>query len=59
MTGVVGRVDLVTAYWVSVLEVGGVFMVFTRFLKAILTDSHFLVPFFVLLAGIGLLVLLH
>ena len=34
-------------------------MVFTRFLKAILTDSHFLVPFFVLLAGIGLLVLLH
>ena len=27
--------------------------------KAVLTDSHFWVPFVVLLAGIGLLVLLH
>jgi hypothetical protein len=28
-------------------------------LRKILTDSHFLVPFFVLLAGIALLVALH
>ncbi|NYF78973.1 translocated intimin receptor Tir [Granulicella arctica] len=28
-------------------------------IKTILTDSHFLVPFFVLLAGIALLVALH
>jgi len=28
-------------------------------IKAIVTDSHFLVPFFVLLAGIALLVVLH
>jgi hypothetical protein len=27
--------------------------------KTIVTDSHFLVPFFVLLAGIALLVVLH
>lgn len=27
--------------------------------KAIVTDSHFLVPLFVLLAGIALLVVLH
>ena len=27
--------------------------------KCIVTDSHFLVPFFVLLAGITLLVILH
>ena len=27
--------------------------------KAVLTDSHFWVPFVVLLAGIGLLVVLH
>lgn len=27
--------------------------------KAVLTDSHFWVPFMVLLAGIGLLVVLH
>jgi hypothetical protein len=27
--------------------------------KSIVTDSHFLVPFFVLLAGIVLLVVLH
>jgi hypothetical protein len=27
--------------------------------KAIVTDSHFLVPFFMLLAGIVLLVILH
>jgi hypothetical protein len=30
-----------------------------RSLKAIVTDSHFLVPFVVLLAGIALLVALH
>jgi hypothetical protein len=30
-----------------------------RSTKTILTDSHFLVPFFVLLAGIVLLVVLH
>jgi len=34
-------------------------MELTRSLKAIVTDSHFLVPFFVLLAGIALLVVLH
>jgi hypothetical protein len=28
-------------------------------IKAIVTDSHFLVPLFVLLAGIALLVVLH
>jgi hypothetical protein len=28
-------------------------------LKAIATDSHFLVPLFVLIAGIALLVILH
>jgi hypothetical protein len=28
-------------------------------LRAIVTDSHFLVPFFVLLAGIVLLIILH
>ena len=27
--------------------------------KAVVTDSHFLVPFFVLVAGIVLLVLIH
>jgi hypothetical protein len=27
--------------------------------RAIATDSHFLVPFFVLMLGIGLLVVLH
>jgi hypothetical protein len=27
--------------------------------KCIVTDSHFLVPFFVLLAGVTLLVILH
>jgi len=30
-----------------------------RGVKAVLTDSHFWVPFVVLLAGIGLLVMLH
>ena len=34
-------------------------MGFVRSTKTILTDSHFLVPFFVLLAGIVLLVVLH
>ena len=34
-------------------------MSFVRSTKAIVTDSHFLVPFFVLLAGIVLLVVLH
>ncbi len=31
----------------------------TRITKTIVTDSHFLVPFLVLLAGIVLLVALH
>jgi hypothetical protein len=30
-----------------------------RGVKSVLTDSHFWVPFVVLLAGIGLLVMLH
>ena len=30
-----------------------------RDVKVVLTDSHFLVPFVVLLAGIALLVVLH
>jgi hypothetical protein len=34
-------------------------MSFSRSAKAIVTDSHFLVPFIVLLAGIALLVVLH
>jgi len=34
-------------------------MSFARKTKVIVTDSHFLVPFFVLLAGILLLVVLH
>jgi hypothetical protein len=34
-------------------------MAFTGKTKAVVTDSHFLVPFFVLIAGIVLLVLLH
>ncbi|WP_263367772.1 translocated intimin receptor Tir [Edaphobacter bradus] len=34
-------------------------MGFARGLKTIVTDSHFLVPFLVLLAGIALLVALH
>jgi hypothetical protein len=34
-------------------------MGFVKGTKAILTDSHFLVPFFVLVAGIVLLVVLH
>jgi hypothetical protein len=34
-------------------------MGFAKGLRAILTDSHFLVPFFVLLAGITLLTILH
>jgi hypothetical protein len=34
-------------------------MSLARTTKTILTDSHFLVPFFVLVAGIVLLVVLH
>jgi hypothetical protein len=34
-------------------------MGFTRRVITIVTDSHFLVPFFVLLAGITLLIVLH
>jgi hypothetical protein len=34
-------------------------MSMARGVKAVLTDSHFWVPFVVLLAGIGLLVVLH
>ena len=34
-------------------------MSFLRDVKTIVTDSHFLVPFFVLIAGIALLVMLH
>jgi len=35
------------------------FMSLGRSIKTILTDSHFLVPFFVLVAGVVLLVVLH
>ena len=38
---------------------GEIEMSFVDGIKAIVTDSHFLVPFFVLLAGIALLVVLH
>ncbi|MEA2259816.1 MAG: hypothetical protein QOJ51_2641 [Acidobacteriaceae bacterium] len=34
-------------------------MNFAKKIKTIATDSHFLVPVFVLLAGIALLVVLH
>jgi hypothetical protein len=34
-------------------------MGFTGKTKTVVTDSHFLVPFFVLIAGIVLLVVLH
>lgn len=34
-------------------------MTFAQTVKAILTDTHFWVPFLVLLAGLGLLVVLH
>lgn len=34
-------------------------MGFARNTKTVITDSHFLVPFFVLVAGIVLLVVLH
>lgn len=34
-------------------------MGFAKGFRAIVTDSHFLVPFFVLLAGIALLIVLH
>jgi hypothetical protein len=34
-------------------------MSFAKEVKTIATDSHFLVPVFVLLAGIALLVVLH
>jgi hypothetical protein len=30
-----------------------------KWIRTIATDSHFLVPFFVLLAGVALLVVLH
>jgi hypothetical protein len=32
---------------------------FMKTTKAVLTDSHFLVPFTVLIAGIALLIVLH
>jgi hypothetical protein len=35
------------------------FMSLGRSIKTIVTDSHFLVPFFVLVAGVVLLVVLH
>ena len=48
----------VTAYYqVKLNEV--LQMDFLRGVKTIVTDSHFLVPFFVLIAGIALLVALH
>jgi len=34
-------------------------MSFARGVRAVVTDSHFWVPFLVLLAGIALLVVLH
>ncbi|CAN5644323.1 hypothetical protein BH10ACI4_BH10ACI4_30400 [soil metagenome] len=34
-------------------------MSFGRNVKTVVTDSHFIVPFVVLLAGIALLVVLH
>jgi hypothetical protein len=34
-------------------------MSFPKGMKTIATDSHFLVPLFVLLAGVALLVVLH
>jgi len=34
-------------------------MSFWSGVKCVVTDSHFLIPFAVLLAGIGLLVVLH
>lgn len=34
-------------------------MSFLDGVKTVVTDSHFLVPFFVLIAGIALLVVLH
>jgi hypothetical protein len=34
-------------------------MSFAKGMKAIVTDSHFLVPLFVLMAGVALLVMLH
>jgi hypothetical protein len=34
-------------------------MSFAKGIKTVATDSHFLVPVFVLLAGIALLVVLH
>ena len=38
---------------------GGCAMGFFDGVKTVITDSHFLVPFFVLIAGIALLVVLH
>jgi hypothetical protein len=40
-------------------RVEGARMSFAKGIKTIATDSHFLVPFVVLLAGIALLVALH
>lgn len=37
----------------------GVRVSFGQSVKTVMTDSHFLVPFCVLLAGIALLVVLH
>ncbi len=37
----------------------GIRMTLLQLTRCIVTDSHFLVPFFVLLAGIALLVVLH
>ena len=51
LTGMV-RVSDVTGYEWRFLRMGQGF-------KAVVTDSHFWVPFAVLLAGIGLLVVLH
>ncbi len=50
----------VTAYF-TVVAVGAEVceMDFEKATKAVLTDSHFLVPFCVLVAGIVLLVVLH
>jgi hypothetical protein len=50
----------VTAYFYTVFPSTEVLsMEFVKHTKAILTDSHFLVPLFVLIAGIVLLVVLH
>ena len=53
------RVSDVTGYSMRFWDVGGVWMSLGRGVKAVVTDSHFWVPFAVLLAGIALLVVLH